>query len=289
MSKKLIDLSEKIDNFILEILEAIEKVSQSLSMDFFVVGATARDIILECAYGISTMRATRDIDLGVRVSNWNQFEKFKEGLIKTGSFNSTKEIQRLRYKADFPVDIIPFGKIAAPKESFTWPPEHEIEMNILGFNESYEHSILVRLKAEPLVEVRFVSLAGLAIMKIIAWYDKYPLRRSDAKDLSLLIRNYLAAGNENRVYSQESDLIVDDFDYEGASARLLGRDIAAISRRKTLEVIIGILNSETGNQSRYRLVEDMVKDPENFDYDFEEILQRLENLKTGLLERSKNV
>lgn len=80
MSKKLIDLSEKIDNFILEILETIEKVSQSLSMDFFVVGATARDIILECAYGISTMRATQDIDFGVRVSNWKQFEKFKEGL-----------------------------------------------------------------------------------------------------------------------------------------------------------------------------------------------------------------
>jgi len=33
----------------------------------------------------------------------------------------------------------------------------------------------------------------------------------------------------------------------------------------------------------------MVKDSENFDYDFEEILQRLENLKTGLLERSKKV
>ncbi len=285
----MIDLSEKIDNFILEILETMEKVSQSLSMDFFVVGATARDIILECAYGISTMRATQDIDFGVRVSNWKQFEKFKEGLIKTGKFNSTKEVQRLSYKGDFPVDIIPFGKIAAPKESFTWPPEHEIEMNILGFNESYEHSMLVRLKAEPLVEVHFVSLAGLAIMKIIAWYDKYPLRKSDAKDLSLLIRNYLAAGNENRVYSQESDLIVDDFDYEGASARLLGRDIAAISHRKTLEVIIGILNSETGNQSRYRLIEHMVENSENFDYDFEGILKLLESLKIGLLERSKKV
>ena len=67
MSKKLIDLSGKIDSLILEILETIEKVSRSLSMDFFVVGATARDIILECAYGISNLRATQDIDFGVRV------------------------------------------------------------------------------------------------------------------------------------------------------------------------------------------------------------------------------
>ncbi len=70
---------------------------------------------------------------------------------------------------------------------------------------------------------------------------------------------------------------------------MFGRDIATISHRKTLEVIIGILNSETGNQSRYRLIEDMVKDPENFDYDFEEILKLLESLKIGLLERSKKV
>jgi len=289
MSKKLIDLSEKIDDFILEILEAITNISQSLSIDFFVVGATARDIILECLYDISTIRATIDIDFGVRVSSWKQFEKFKEGLIQTESFKATKEVQRLTYQDTFPVDIIPFGKIADKKESFTWPPEHEIEMNILGFNEAYEHSLSVRLKAEPLLEVRFASIAGLAIMKIIAWKDKYPLRKSDAKDLLMLIRNYLATGNENRLYQEESDLIVDDFDYERASARLLGRDIASISYPKTLETVIEILNQETGHQSRYRLVEDMLFDSENFDNNFEEILQLLDDLKTGLLERSKKV
>jgi len=92
--------------------------------------------------------------------------------------------------------------------------------------------------------------------------------------------------NENRVYVEESDLIVEDFDYDRASARLLGRDIAAISHTKTFKVIIGILNRETGNQSRYRLVEDMVTSSAIFNDDFEEILQLLENLKKGLLERS---
>ena len=282
----MIDLSGKIDGFVLEILEAINEITHSLSMDFFVVGATARDIILEGAYGISTIRATNDIDFGVQLSNWKQFEELKESLIKTGNFNSTKEAQRLKYKDAFPVDIIPFGKIADPDESFTWPPEHEIEMNILGFDESFNHSLLVRVKEEPLLEVRFASLVGLAIMKIIAWHDKYPLRKSDAKDLLFLIRNYLAAGNESRVYVEESDLIVEDFDYDRASARLLGRDIAAISHTKTLKVIIRILNRETGNQSRYRLVEDMVNSSAIFNDDFEEILQLLENLKKGLLERS---
>ncbi|MBW1702067.1 MAG: nucleotidyl transferase AbiEii/AbiGii toxin family protein [Deltaproteobacteria bacterium] len=288
MSKQLIDLSGKIDSFLLEIFKEITKVSQTLSIDFFVVGATARDIILEFGYGIPTIRATRDIDFGVQVSNWEEFSRLKEGLIKTGNFTSTKETQRLKYENVLPVDIIPFGKIANQKELFTWPPEHEMEMNVLGFDESYEHSILVRLNTDPLLELRFVSLAGLAILKIIAWKDKYPLRKSDAKDLLLLIRNYLAAGNENRLYNEESDIMVDDFDYERASARLLGRDMAAISYPKTLEAIIEILNQETGDQSHYRLIENM-RDIKNLQNDFEEILQLLEHLKIGVLERYKKV
>ena len=85
-------------------------------------------------------------------------------------------------------------------------------MSVLGFDESYEHSMLVRLNTDPLLELRFVSLPGLAILKIIAWKDEYPLRKSDAKDLLLIIRNYLAAENENRLYNEESDIMEDDFE-----------------------------------------------------------------------------
>lgn len=108
MSKTLINLSGKIDSFFLEIFKEIIKVTQTLSIDFFVIGATARDIILESGYGIPTIRATRDIDFGVQVSNWEQFSRIKEGLIQTGNFNSTRETQRLKYKNALFVDIIPF-------------------------------------------------------------------------------------------------------------------------------------------------------------------------------------
>ena len=209
-------------------------------------------------------------------------------MVKGGNFTSTKNIQRLKHKNAFPVDIIPFGKIANQEALFTWPPEHETEMNVLGFDEAYRHSILVRLKTDPQLELRFVSLPGLAILKIMAWKDKYPLRKSDAKDLLLLIRNYLAAGNENRLYNEEPDLIEDDFDYERASARLLGRDMAAMSNPKTLETIIEILDQETGDQSLYRLIQDM-RDNKYFQNDFDEFLQLLKHLKTGILERLKKV
>jgi predicted nucleotidyltransferase len=288
MSKQLINLSGKIDSLLLEIFTEIEKVSQTLSIDFFVVGATARDIILESGYGIPTIRATEDIDLGIQVSDWQEFSRFKEGLVKGGNFTSTKETQRLKHTNGNPVDIIPFGGVANQKALFTWPPEHETEMNVLGFDESYKHSILVRLNTDPPLELPFASLPGLAILKIIAWKDKYPLRKNDAEDLLLLIRNYLAAGNENRLYNEESDLMEDDFDYERTSARLLGRDMASISNPTTSQAIIEILNQETGDQSHYRLIQDM-RDNKYFQNDFDRILELLEHVKTGLLERLKKV
>jgi len=42
---------------------------------------------------------------------------------------------------------------------------------------------------------------------------------------------------------------------------------------------------ETGEQDRYRLVEDMMESSASFKNDFDEKLQLLEELKSGILER----
>lgn len=203
MSKNLLDLSGKIDDFTLGLLENIATVAESLGVPFFVVGATARDMILTHCYGIQTIRATHDIDFGVQVPDWEQYERLKEDLVTTRKFNSTNQAQRLLYKDSLLVDIIPFGPIAEFDNSLRWPPDHETEMNILGFEESYNYSLIIRLRADPVLELKFANLAGLAIMKIISWNDKYPERNRDAKDLALLMRTYLDAGNNERLFNED--------------------------------------------------------------------------------------
>ncbi len=286
MRKNLLDLSGKISDFIIVVLEVISDVANNLSIPFFVIGATARDILLNNYYGIKTERATYDIDLGISVETWNIFENLTESLIATGNFKKIKSPQRLFYKDKFPVDIVPFGRISDPKNSIKWPPNNEIEMSTLGFKESYDHSVLVRLKSNPKLEVKFASLCGLALMKIISWDEKYPERSKDAKDLDFIMRNYIYAGNEERVYDEESDLFEgENFDYEYMSSRLLGRDIALMSEPKTKDKIRNILNHQTGKRTRYRMVEDMMRSNSVFRNDFEEKLNLLEELKKGLLER----
>lgn len=53
---------------------------------------------------------------------------------------------------------MPFGEVEDGRGRITWPPEHEIVMNALGFEEAFEHAVRVRV-AEDL-KVRVSSLAA---------------------------------------------------------------------------------------------------------------------------------
>ena len=285
MKKKLLDLSEKIDAFTVEVFDVIIDIADSLDVPFFVVGARARDWILELGYGIRIIRRTEDVDLGVRVPDWKSYAQLREGLIATEKFiPDKKEAQRLLYNGSFPVDIIPFGDIAEPDERVLWPPDEAFEMSTEGFKEAHQNSITIKVRAKPLLEIQAVSLAGLAILKIISWNDNPDRGDRDAKDLLLLMRNYLDAGNVERLHNEEADLIEkEDFDYELASARLLGRDIATILSPKTRDTILKILGRETG-EFQGLLVHNMLELGADRS-EFERSLHLLEEMKAGILEK----
>ena len=285
MKESLIDLSGKIDGFRLKLFDTIAKVAESLNVPFFVVGATARDIILSEGYGIEVGRATKDLDLAVQVQDWPGYDQLKNGLIRTGKFrHHRKQAQRLLYEEQFPIDVIPFGAIAEPDGCLSWPNEQDTTMSTLGFEETYHNSIAVRMRANPVLDIKFVSLPGLAVLKIISWNDNQLRSDRDAYDLLLLMRTYLDAGNQDRLWNEEGDLIGEDFDYVRAGSRLLGRDIAKILSPDIKEAVVKILEKETGKQNQYKLVEKMMgKGVESIG--FEEALQLLEDLKVGILER----
>jgi predicted nucleotidyltransferase len=287
MVQKLLDLSGKIKGPILEILETISNIAASLNIPVFVAGAAARDTILHYGYGVEIIRATEDIDLGIMVEDWDKFTQFKEAIIGSGTFDQGKEPQRFFYKGKFPVDVVPFGQISKPKNTIEWPEFEGIEMSTLGFKESFDNSILVRLRTDPDFEIRFASLAGLAAMKLISWKDKYPERNKDAKDLKFIMRNYIEAGNFDRIYDGEDSDILEGVaaDYELMSARLLGRDVATITTPDSKKYILKILNEETGEQKNYKLVVDMRRGPSYTNIDFYTNLNLLEAFKKGFLDK----
>ena len=63
----LLDLSGKIDPLSVALFATLSEAADSLGIPFFVVGATARDMIFELGHGLPSRRATLDKDFGVRV------------------------------------------------------------------------------------------------------------------------------------------------------------------------------------------------------------------------------
>jgi len=187
----------------------------------------------------------------------------------------------------YPVDIVPFGKIASKEGIFEWPNENKA-FTVLGFEEAYKNSDLVKVRNNPEVIVNLATAHSLAVLKIISWNERYPERLRDASDLLLIIESYLEAGNQERLFEEEEDLVDNNFNFTIAGARLLGRDIAKSFNEITLIFVLDILEKETGEKLKYRLVEDMLKTKiMKEDSDFEFFLKILDSLKSGIQERYK--
>ena len=281
MSKTLYDLSGKIDPSTIEALVEIARVAAGLNLGFFIVGATARDILMEHVHNIRAPRMTKDIDIAVCVADWSEYKALTEGLVATGRFAKRAQVQRYDF-GGASIDIIPFGDISGRENRVSWPPDHETVMSTAGLRDNYEHAITCRLSHSPVLDVKVAPIPGLAILKLLAWNEGYPEREKDAQDLLFLLRTYQRAGVEDRLYDQEADMLMEEgFDNERAGIRLLGRDMAAMSNLATGEAIKAILGRETDESSDFRLVNQMSRDIDNADH----LISNLEKLKQGFNER----
>ena len=232
--------SKPVDPSTIRVLRAVDNVASSLNCPFFVAGATARDLMLVNVYGLRPGRATRDIDFGIAVESWDEFQGLKERMIATGEFaGDLKAQQRLVYTdraAGFsiPVDLIPFRGVASANQMIAWPPSREVVLNVAGFEEAWASSLPVAV--EEGLTVRVASVPGLTLLKLIAWADRGVQNNKDAADLYRLLATYSEAGNFDRLYDQEPGLLeAVEFDLELAGAELLGRDVARICPAPTLE------------------------------------------------------
>jgi predicted nucleotidyltransferase len=191
------------------------------------VGAMARDLLLYYAHNIRASRATEDIDLGFALSDWGDFAALRAALLGSTQFEAHRSlIHRFSHRRDRQIDLIPFGGLERPDGSVIWPSGDDV-MTVAGYREAQASAVDVLLPAGQRVLV--VSLPMLVILKVIAWSERHTMApRKDAADLLLILKNYLDAGNQQRLYDEAAHLLdQNDFDYERAGAWLAGQDAAA--------------------------------------------------------------
>lgn len=247
------------------LLPATLEVLQLLStagVDYLLIGAQARELLLYHVHDQSKGRATTDIDIVVMVEDWEGYQSLKEKLLTASNRIQTDRVQhRLNYQVrptgldgspwQYRIDIIPFGGVEDPPGELRWPPSAEVHMNLAGCKEAWETAVSIEVGDG--LRVRCASLPALALLKLMAWADRGTETSRDAEDLLLILRGYLDAGNSERVFDDLTPAAQTALDYDPdlMAATLLGKDIGSIAAPDTLNQLRSLMTDPT---SRGRLL-----------------------------------
>jgi predicted nucleotidyltransferase len=242
----LLDLSNTRNGFldpVARVVDAALRVTDELSPDeVMVVGAWCRDILHSALGHTFATIATRDLDLAIALSSWDEYRALAAAFPRVGDTG-------IRFRiADVDVDLLPFGDIEEP-QGVVDPPARGKALSVWAFEEIFAASL--HLSLSPTVSIHLPTVAGFAAAKLGAWLDRSEWREAkDAPDLALILHWYAASTDvHDRLYETPSGneiLIAEGTDVPHAAARLLGADIATAIGPARLTELLARWPGDTG-------------------------------------------
>lgn len=235
-----LDLTGKLPFGAAEMYGIVEHEAQQLNISYFIIGATARDIILYHGFNAQLERGTRDIDFAIQLESWDNFHALKECLQDRGFYPHNQHPYKLNYTSSknepWEIDILPFGQIADTDNDIAWPPEGEIKMSVLGFQEALESAWHVRISPQTMIKV--ASPIGVVLLKLIAWTERDAItRRKDIQDIAYIISNYSKVNTIYEALYQDDYMQRFDYDEELATAALIATQLMSISSKDTQDYL----------------------------------------------------
>lgn len=209
---------------IVSMLKEAEQVFQQYNIDFYLVGAIARDIQLSSKPGFEAIRGTRDIDLAILLASEEKFYQVIESLLATGSFEAhPTEPVKLYYQKAIEVDLLPFGAIENEQRETRINKPKVFTMDMPGFQEAYSSVTTIAVDG---ISIHVCSLEGIVLLKLIA-HDDRPSRTKDISDIEHIIKVYFELFDDV-IYNDYFD-VMDLYDIgvgnylELVAARVIGR------------------------------------------------------------------
>lgn len=249
------------DRDYMNLMRALERGFRRFDIDYYLVGATARDVWMRGVYEVPPKRATRDLDFAIFLKESSIFTRLKEYFIEVEGFVSIKgNAFILIWKDKTQVDLIPFG--ALEQEGIvTVDGTGFTSMNVEGFKEVYEEAS-EEIQTEG-HKFKVCTLAGIVVLKLIAWDDRPEMRADDIKDIAEIIKNYFHF-NSDAIFEHHNDLFTEENDLDEIASQYLGREIGTIiSRNQELtERVIGILEGGLKESHSNRLDEYLARNLE---------------------------
>lgn len=259
MSKKDLENDALYDT-----LKALSYCVSSLGLKLYVVGATARDLMMKLLDEYPSKRKTRDLDVAIALSDWSQFENLSQ-ILQKNYFRKDPANQKFYYEGkkhdnDYEVDVVPFGDIAGEDETLLWPPEYEKEMSVKCFTEVMNRSMPITI--DKLFNINIAMLAGQFLIKLDAWNDRHTAEydSKDADDMFLILSRYHDA------YIKEPNITPPDaVDYNNHDnetiwgAQWLASDIKNILSNEHLIYYVNMINAELSKKTESDLINNFIR------------------------------
>lgn len=267
-----IDSSKISHPLIKPILEELIPFFQEKEIKFFIIGATARDIILELN-NEQAGRATRDLDIAIAIEDWDKYAEIDNDLVQLPNFSKdTHQKQRFIYCDTYQIDVVPYGQIMEQDYKIYWPPDQETAMNVLGFKEAEKHILKVNIDDE--YEVDVVNLSSIFLLKLVAWSDRNNINSKDADDMGFILTNYLSI-NEERAATQHYEEVyaIEPYDTIVAAGALMAIDLAMMinESQSTKDFLLQLITKEIELKDESRLFNQIIETNKNIS--FEQILE----------------
>ena len=255
--------SEKIGNpLLIELLRKLTGSFGRMDREFYVIGATARDIIVQQLLDTASTRRTKDLDIAIAIPDWDAFEQIKERLVADGFKKSNDMYQRFYYGA-YEVDIVPYGVVAKEDDNIYWPPEEVVAMSVKGFDEVLSEAITVSIDDE--FKVKIASLHGLFLLKLNAWLDRNAKTSKDAEDMSFILSNYFMANLDREIHQEVYDW--ENFDEYIVGGYWLAHDLVTLLNVNQLNYYKEVIEAELAKQEESRLINQMIENSYSLKYE----------------------
>jgi len=267
--------------YVKEVFKIIDGLLKKKNIPYYLIGANA--ISLEMLKkGIKPARATRDIDFAIMVSTLEEYEGIAAAIQEKG-FKKLEAAWRFYHeKFDIKIDLLPFGEI---EESGTIGfNDRTTDLHVLGFKEVLEDAKEINLGE---IKVRIPPLAGMILLKLVAWSDRPEIRNNDLYDILQIIEHYNDIEFEKNT-KQHFDAIPEneEFDEVRFSARILGREVREYLDKSAelSERIMSVLDENTVNPEGSPIARNWARKK---GWTLVYCVQLLKDFKTGIEEGEK--
>ncbi|MNQ10470.1 hypothetical protein D3C85_233110 [compost metagenome] len=265
-----------------EMLTALERGLKKFSIDFYLVGAVARDVWMSAINDIPPSRITGDIDFAVFINDKGIYEELKKYLIEAEGFHPYKgNAFVLVWKSYIQVDLLPFGEIEGKGSHVTVEGTGLTDVSVPGFKEIYDAG-LPEAELEGKHYFKFCTLPGIVLLKLMAYEDRPEIRRDDIKDISKILKHFFDMYAEE-IYTNHLDLFGQDQELDMLAARVMGRDMAKIARlnEELFTRIAALLDKNTVSPASSGIAKIMA---EFFENTIQSSMDMLIEIKVGFME-----